>query len=137
MDIADAARQWAQVWQRAWPAQDGEAIMSLYADTAVYRALAFREPDLGLEGVRDYLRRNFTAEHDVECWFGAPVAHGNRAAVEWWASWEEDGAPITMAGTTLLTFDPDGQVVDHRDYWNQQDGRRAPYDGWASIGSSR
>jgi hypothetical protein len=62
------------------------------------------------------------------------MVHGNRASVEWWASWEEDGAPITLAGTTLLTFDPDGQVVDHRDYWNQQDGRRAPYDGWASVG---
>lgn len=136
MDVIDAARRWAQVWQQAWPALDAEAIASLYADTAVYRALAFREPDLGLDGARDYLTRNFTQERDVECWFGAPVAYENRAAVEWWASWVEDGASVTLAGTTLLTFDADGRVVDHRDYWNQLEGRRPPYDGWASVGSS-
>ena len=42
----------AQTWERSWPAKDVEAIAALYADAAVYRAYAFREPDRGVEGVR-------------------------------------------------------------------------------------
>ena len=44
--------RWAETWTRAWPAGDTDAIAALYADEATYRALAFREPDLGLAGVR-------------------------------------------------------------------------------------
>ena len=32
------------------------------------------------------------------------------------------GEPITLAGVTMLRFDDDGKVVDHRDYWNQARG---------------
>ena len=27
---------------------------------------------------------------------------------------------VTLAGTTVLRFDPDGLVVDHVDYWMQK-----------------
>ena len=30
----------------------------------------------------------------------------------------------------MLRFDDDGKVVDHRDYWNQAEGRIEPYPGW-------
>ena len=55
---------------------------------------------------------------------------GDRATVEWWASRLEDGEEVTLAGATLLRFDADGLVVDHRDYWNQEPGRHEPYPGW-------
>jgi hypothetical protein len=58
------------------------------------------------------------------------VAAGDRAAVEWWASWLESGEPVTLAGVTVLRFDADGLVVDHRDYWNEVDRREPPYGGW-------
>ena len=125
-----SARRWASVWQRAWAARDVEAIVALYADGAQYRALVHRQPELGIAGVRAYLQRMFGEEDAIECRFGEPVAHGDRAAVEWWASWVEDGAELTMAGVTMLRFDTDGLVVDHRDYWNQADGRLAPFAGW-------
>jgi hypothetical protein len=130
VDVQELARRWASVWERAWPAKDVEAIAALYAEGARYRALVFREPDLGLDGVRGYLRRNFAAEDDIECRFGEPVAAGRRAAVEWWAGWVEEGRRLTMAGATLLRFDGDGLVVDHRDYWNEVDGREPPFAGW-------
>ena len=56
MDAETAARRWAQTWTRAWPAHYVEAITSLYAEDAAYRALVFREPDLGLAGVRTAFR---------------------------------------------------------------------------------
>jgi nuclear transport factor 2 (NTF2) superfamily protein len=130
MDVGDLARRWAAVWERAWAAKDIEAIAALYAGDAFYRALVFREPERGVDGVRDYLRRNFDVEDEIECRFGEPVAAGDRAAVEWWASWVEEGEELTLAGATVLRFDGAGLVVDHRDYWNQVERREPPFSGW-------
>ena len=118
------------MWERAWPAKDIEAIAALYAEDVEYRALVFREPERGVDGVRGYLRRNFDVEHDIECRFGDPTPAGDRAAVEWWASWVEDGEELTLAGVTILRFDSSGLIVDHRDYWNQVERREPPFDGW-------
>jgi hypothetical protein len=130
MEAESAARTWAETWNRCWPAGDIEAIAGLYAEDALYRALVFREPDRGVAGVRRYLAENFAVEEDVECWFGEPVATGDRAAVEWWATWVENGQRLTLAGATILRFDDEGHVVDHRDYWNQVERREPPFDGW-------
>lgn len=92
----------------------------------MYRALAFRNPTTAAP----YLAENFAVESEVECRFGVPVVSGDRAAVEWWGTWVEDGRRLTLAGATVLRFDADGLVVDHRDYWNEADGRVEPYDGW-------
>ena len=129
-DTEAAARRWVEAWTEAWPARDPERITALYSDSASYRALAFRPPDLGLEGVRRYLTENFAVEEDIECRFGAPIASGDRAAVEWWASWIEDGKRLTLAGVTVLRFDADGKVIDHRDYWNEVERLEPPYEGW-------
>jgi nuclear transport factor 2 (NTF2) superfamily protein len=126
VDTEQAARNWVAAWTSAWPRRDSEPIEALYADDATYRALALREPDTAA----DYLRRVFAEEADIECRFGEPVVSGQRAAVEWWASWIEDGKPITMVGVTILRFDDAGAVVDHRDYWNEAPGRIDPYPGW-------
>ena len=131
MDTDAAARRWAETWRRAWPAKDVESIAALYGANAVYRALAFREPDRGLAGVRRYLGENFAVEDQIECWFGEPVVAGDRAAVEWWGTWVENGRRLTLAGATLLRFDENGLVADHRDYWNEVDGRTQPYEGWS------
>ena len=127
MDTEAAARRWADVWRRAWPQRDADAIVALYADGARYRALAFREA----ETARSYLDRVFAEETEIECWFADPIVSGNRAAVEWWGSWVEDGTPLTLAGTTVLSFDADGLVVDQRDYWNEVERRAPPYAGWS------
>jgi hypothetical protein len=55
---------------------------------------------------------------------------GERAAVEWWASWVEDGAELTLAGATVLRFDDEGRVVEHLDYWVETQGRLLPFAGW-------
>lgn len=130
METAEAARRWSDTWRRAWPAGDMEAIAALYAENTAYRALAFREPDLGLAGARRYLSENFDAEDQLECWFSEPVVDGERAAVEWWGTWIEGGKRLTLAGATLLRFTAEGLVADHRDYWNQADRLERPYPGW-------
>lgn len=54
----------------------------------------------------------------------------DEAARLWAETWTEEGEEITLAGTTLLRFDDRGLVADHRDYWNQFEGRRPPYPNW-------
>ena len=128
VDTMGAARRWAETWERAWPAKDAESIASLYAPSATYRAHPLRGPEAG--GALGYLNREFPREDAVECRFGEPIAIGDRAAVEWWASWIEDGRELTLAGSTFLRFDADGRVVEHVDYWNEADGRLPPFEGW-------
>lgn len=112
MDAQTAAQRWADTGSRAWPRRDSEAIAALYSDTAVYRSPPFREPDLGLTGVRRYLNEQLPAEENIQCRFGRPIVSGDRAAVEWWASWTEQGRDFTYAGMTVLRFDEHGQVVE-------------------------
>jgi predicted SnoaL-like aldol condensation-catalyzing enzyme len=133
MNAEAAAARWADTWSRAWPKRDAEAIVALYADDVVYRSPAFRAPDLGLAGVRRYLNEQFPAEQNIECWFGRPIASGDRAAVEWWATWMEQGQELTFAGVTLLRFDEQGKVVEHRDYDNHVKRREPPYAEWSSV----
>ena len=134
MDVEVAAEHWAYTWSESWPKRDTESIVALYADEAVYRALVFRDPDVGLDGVRGYLNREFAVEEDIECRFGKPLACGDRAAVEWWASWREQEQELTYAGTTLLRFDEEGKVVDHRDYASYVERRQPqPFAGWTEY----
>jgi hypothetical protein len=128
MDIQDAARRWAETWERAWPAKDADAIATLYADGAIYRSHPMRDPAAG--GASGYTHREFAVEDSIECRFGRPIAAGDRAAVEWWASWVEGGRELTLAGATVLRFDGDGLVVEHVDYWVEGEGRIAPFSGW-------
>jgi hypothetical protein len=130
MDAAIAAQRWADTWARAWPQRDTEAIAALYTETAVYRSLAFREPVPGPGAASRYVSEQFPVEESIECRFGAPIVAGGRAAVEWWGSWVEEGQELTFAGVSVLRFDDDGKVVEHRDYHNHVEQRRPPYPGW-------
>lgn len=130
MDATAAARRWADTWSRAWPQRDAEAIVALYTDTASYRVPAFRDAYLGQAGVRRYLQNELPLEENIECRFAEPVVAGDRAVVEWWASWTERGQDLTYAGVTILRFDEQGQVTDHRDYYNHVERREPPYSGW-------
>jgi hypothetical protein len=131
MNAVSAAARWADTWSRAWPERDTQAIAALYSDAVVYRSPAFRAPDLGLAGVRRYLDQEFSVEESIECWFGDPIVSGDRAAVEWWASWTEEGQELTFAGVTVLRFDDHGKVVEHRDYDNHVERREPPYADWS------
>jgi hypothetical protein len=42
----------------------------------------------------------------------------DRAAIEWSAETRlEDGGTERLAGVSLLRFDPDGLVIEQRDFW--------------------
>ena len=130
MRAADAARRWAETWQRSWEALDAEPIVALYADDCTYVSQPFREPERGRDGARDYVSGAFADESEVRAWFGRPIVDGRRAAVPWWAALREAGEDVTLAGTSVLVFDAEGLVTAQWDAWNMTPGRREPPEGW-------
>ena len=129
-DIKRAAQRWADTWRRAWERHDVEAIVALYAPTAVYSTQPFREAYRGRRGAREYVSQTFAAEEHVEAWFGRPIVAGDRASVAWWACTVEQGRAVTLAGTSTLRFDEDGLVLEEWDTWNQVEGGIPPDPDW-------
>lgn len=126
-DASEAARVWVDVWARAWPAADVEAIDALYADDAAFYSHPFRDQ----QAPHEYVAWAFADQADAECRFGEPVVDGDRAAVDWWAAITSvDGSVETIAGTSLLRFVDDGLVVEQRDAWAAIPGRHELSD-WA------
>jgi hypothetical protein len=110
------------VWSEAWPVADVEAVRSLYAARAAFWSQPFRDRQAPAE----YAAWAFAEQQAAECRFGTPLVDGDRAAVDWWAVvTSSDGSIETLAGTSLLRFDDDGQVVAQRDAWAAQPGRHA------------
>lgn len=130
--VRSAADRWAATWQRAWEARDTEAIVPLYASGTVFSSEPFRIPFRGRDGVREYVGAAFGEEAAPRVRVGRPVVdeEEQRASVEWWAALTENGAEITLVGTSVLHFDDAGLVTEQRDTWNQAAGRREPPEGW-------
>jgi hypothetical protein len=127
----EAAERWAREWERAWRDHDADQVATLYADGAGFRPGPFRDRrDPG-----EYAAWAFGSEDaGGEIRFGEPVVVGEgTAAVEWWAIVSNSGGPeTTIAGVSLLRFDGDGLVVDERDYWNVDETRHEPHEGWGA-----
>jgi uncharacterized protein (TIGR02246 family) len=127
METRDAARRWAQVWERAWNEHDPQLLAPLYADDCVFRSSPFREPAVALE----FATWAFSDEPSAETRFAEPVVDGDRAAVQWWAQVVNADGEQTLAGCSLVRFDPDGRVVEECGYWNESAGHVQRFAGWA------
>jgi SnoaL-like protein len=122
-----AAKRWAEVYERAWRAGDGEAAAALYAEDCVFRSHPFRE----LEDARAYMIRVVPEAEAPEVRFGAPVEDGDRAAIEYWALLVgPDGSESTIAGCHVVRFREDGLVAEARDYWHLEPGHRRTPGTW-------
>lgn len=130
MNIEEAARRWADTWERGWNEHTVESIVGLYAPDAVLSTEPFREVFVGPAGVRRYVAQAFAEEESAVARFGQPIVGADGAAVRWWATLLEHGMPTTLAGTSVLRFDEAGLVIEQWDAWNQSPGRRDPPASW-------
>ncbi len=127
MAAVSFARRWADAYRLAWEDSDAAAAAALYRDDCVFRSAPFRDP----EPPFSYVTRVFPESKAEEVRFGEPVEEGDRAAVEWRAVFVlPDGEEQTIAGCSVLCFDDQGLVVEARDYWHVEPGRRQPHDTW-------
>jgi hypothetical protein len=120
-------KRWAEGYKRAWEADEPDAAAALYRADCVFRSAPFRDPEPPIE----YTRRVFPEARAEDVHFGEPVEEGDRASVEWWATLvTPDGEEQALAGCSMLRFDDEGFVVEARDYWHIEPGRRDPPEGW-------
>jgi ketosteroid isomerase-like protein len=121
VDARAAARAWVDAWTEGWPARDVEVIAARYRPDAPYRSHPFREPTTA----RAYLTWAFEEQAGLRFRFGEPVVDeaSRRAVVEYWATISTpDGRQVSVSGTSVLRFDVDGLVEEHRDYWAEREG---------------
>ena len=121
MTTREAARRWADEWQRGWVEHDVDRVAALYAPDALFLSAPFREP----QDPREYVLQAFDDEDSAEPWFGEPIVDGDRAAVEWRAAIRAEGKELTLAGASLLRFREDGLCVEQRDAWEMREGQFA------------
>jgi hypothetical protein len=119
VDAREAARAWVDAWMGGWTGHDADVIASRYADECEFRSHPFREAVHGREGARQYALRAFTEERSARPSFGEPiVVPDGRAAIEYRAELTTtDREEVTLVGVTVLRFDGEGLVIEHRDYW--------------------
>jgi hypothetical protein len=129
VETSEAARRWVEGWSNAWPAADADAVAALYADDAGFRSQPFRD----LQSPRAYAEWAFSEQDEAECWFGEPFVAGDRAVVEYWGIVRYQGRDETIAGVALIRFGPHGRVLEQHDYWNAQEGRVEPPEGWGGL----
>jgi ketosteroid isomerase-like protein len=129
-DTREAAQRWARTWRQGWERREMEPILELYAPDCAYWSEPHEEPYRGLAGAREYVSQAFESEHSVSAWFSEPLVDGDRAVVSWWATLTEDGAPMTLAGHSVLRFNAEGLVAEEWDAWNSADSMRPRPFGW-------
>jgi uncharacterized protein (TIGR02246 family) len=119
MDTEAAARLWVEAWSRGWAGHDADLIAVRYAEDCLFLSHPFRTPLEGREGARRYAEQAFAEERSAVSTFAEPIVSlDGRAAVEYRATiTTTDGKTVSLSGVTILRFDQDGLVREHRDYW--------------------
>jgi steroid delta-isomerase-like uncharacterized protein len=124
------AREFAERYAEVWNSHDADRIEELVTPDVVWLDPALPEPARGVEEVKDFMRRSWTAFPDLRFTPGPTWSDPHRASVAW--AWRMEGThsgPIEPPG-----FAPTGRRIDIDgiDVWDFADGRieryRAYYD---------
>jgi hypothetical protein len=122
--------EWLAAYRNAWLRRDAAAAAALFTEDATYAEQPYQEPFAGPVDIRDYWARVTATQSNIDMKYGTPITDGNRTAVEWWTTLDNNGTPITLAGAFILTFDASGLCRSLREYWQFIEGRREPKPGW-------
>ena len=112
--------------------RDAHTAAGLFTADAMYAEQPYQEPFVGPAAVRDYWARVTAPQANIDMRYGAPLTVGNRTAVEWWTTLDNDGVPVTLAGAFILMFDDAGLCRSLREYWQFTEGTREPKPGWGT-----
>ena len=124
MTPKEAASAWVDAWTTGWRNHDAKVIAARYAADCEFLSQPFRPIGVGHSAAAAYARQAFEEEKSSSFVFGQPlVGEDGRAAFEYRAViTDNNGSLSTLAGVTLLHFNDDGLVTNHRDYWAMTDG---------------
>jgi hypothetical protein len=124
--------EWLAAYRDAWLRRDADAAARLFTGDATYAEQPYQEPFAGPAAVREYWARVTATQANIDMKYGTPITVGNRTAVEWWTTLDNDGTPVTLAGAFILTFDETGLCRSLREYWQFTEGTREPKPGWGA-----
>lgn len=135
MSPTEAARAWVEAWSEGWQNHEHDVIAHRYADDCEFLSHPLRELRRGRQAVADYTRHTFAEERSARFAFAEPIVDSDGcAAVEYRAViTATDESISTLAGTTLLRFNAEGLVVEHRDYWAMTEGDLGLDPPWRTI----
>ena len=125
-----AVDRWIAEYFRCWKERDADHLVELFTKDAIYRSDPFREPHVGSEEIHRYWSNSTSTQAGFRHWIGVVGVDGDRAWVEWWATWTEGNEPYTLPGCLLLRFSPDGRCSELREYWHVDHTLRDPPPGW-------
>jgi steroid delta-isomerase-like uncharacterized protein len=115
-----------QRWARAWSTQDTLLFMGLFAENAEYCDVALNKVFRGREAIKTFFEGTFVTFPDFGMHVGHCAVTVDAAAGEWVMSGtflgESFGVPpsgkaFRVPGCCFMRL-VDGQIVEHRDYWN-------------------
>ena len=129
MDRAKVEK-WVEQYFRCWREKDSGALVNLFTAHAVYRSSPFREPHRGTMAIRSYWDQATASQSDFQVQNGIVIIDGRHASVEWWATWTENGASVTLPGCLVLRFDSEDRCEELREYWMADTATREPPEGW-------
>jgi hypothetical protein len=128
--MAMTPEQWLAAYRKAWLDRDADAAAALFTEDATYAEQPYQDAFVGRREVRDYWARVTAIQANIDMKYGTPITLGNRTAVEWWTTLTNDGAPISLSGVFMLTFDKSGLCRSLREYWQFGEGTKTPNPGW-------
>ena len=117
-------------YRKAWEDRDPAAVAVLFTEGAQYREKPFEPAFQGARGISDYWSRVTATQSDVSVRYGEYLAVRNRAAVEWWVTFANDGVDVTLAGGFFLRFADSGLCEELVEYWHFAEGTVEPPSGW-------
>jgi hypothetical protein len=132
MPTHDEVAKWAEAYRVAWEQASSDGAAALFTEDATYRDNIYEEPHRGHGGIVEYWDGVTSGQSNVTVRMGDPVVAGSRANVEFWATMDAEGSPITLAGCLLLDFDDSGRCNALREYWQVAEGTHQPPDGWGA-----
>jgi ketosteroid isomerase-like protein len=132
MDVSE----WAERYARAWEDGDKEAAAELFSEDATYRSNIFEDPHRGRDGIRSYWHEVTSTQGNVRVRMGRPLVDGDRVALEWWTTMDNEGAPVTLPGCLLLRFGEDGLCRSLHEYYLFGEGHMEPTPEWGGGGAS-
>ena len=124
--------QWLDAYRLAWINRDAAAAAALFTLDATYTEQPYQAAFTGRQGVHDYWARVTATQSAVAMKYGKVLTSGNRTAVEWWTTLENNNFAITLAGSFMLEFDESGLCRCLREYWHFAEGTQQSLPGWGN-----
>ena len=128
--MTTALEQFLDGHRIAWEERNTDAVLKVFNADAEYRDDPYRPGHQGSDGIRKYWTKITSTQADIAVRYGKTITTGNFAAVEWWTTLTNDGAPVTLAGSLILRFADNGLCQELREYFHVTEGNLAPPAGW-------